>query len=88
MNAIEIVKKYLKEEGYGGLVCPQIECGCCLEDLQPCGEDFAECKPAFKHALKPGDSRGDFLMSTSDDPDEAGIDPEDLQQDGQEAEQR
>ena len=36
----EIVKKYLKENGYDGLVGN--ECGCDIDDLFPCGLEGCE----------------------------------------------
>ncbi len=52
MNCAEIVKEYLKKNGYDGLCNPEIPCGCGLDDFQPCGEDFAECEPAYKNTCK------------------------------------
>lgn len=43
----EIIKKYLKDNGFDGLCNPDMECGCKLEDFRPCGEDFGECEPAY-----------------------------------------
>ena len=45
-DSVEIVKEWLKEKGFGGLVLPG-ECGCSGEDLAPCGEDFRECQPGY-----------------------------------------
>ncbi|MFA5217099.1 hypothetical protein [Sulfuricurvum sp.] len=48
MNCLEIVKKYLKDNGYDGLV--NHDCGCGLDDFEPCdGLDSKECLPAYKH---------------------------------------
>jgi hypothetical protein len=48
LNVYEIVKKYLKDEGYDGLFTDE-GCGCSLEDLMPCeGNDFHECKAGYK----------------------------------------
>jgi hypothetical protein len=47
MMVIEIVKKYLKENGFDGLVGD--DCGCGIEDLAPCGCDsIASCSAAIK----------------------------------------
>jgi hypothetical protein len=57
MNCKEIVKKYLKDNGYDGLYVPG-ECGCEIDDLQPCSEDMSECKPGYKKIEKDGFSIG------------------------------
>ena len=49
MTVIEIVKKYLEENGYEGLVHADGECGCELDDLAPCDEWFCQgCEPGYK----------------------------------------
>ena len=47
MTVIEIVKEYLKSNGFDGL-CGD-ECGCGLDDLVACDGDFSQCSPAYKH---------------------------------------
>ena len=54
MKVIEIVKEHLKQNGFDGLCHGEIECGCHLEDFHICGENFADCVPAYKHALPQG----------------------------------
>jgi len=46
MNALEIVKKYLEENGYDGLYYPG-ECACENDDLAPCGEDISKCDAGY-----------------------------------------
>ena len=59
-RVIEIVRAHLVAGGFDGLLQADAECGCELDDLQPCGGDFASCEPAFKG---PGPSgQGDWLM--------------------------
>ena len=48
MKAIDIVKKYLKENGYDGLCHPDYECGCDIKDLAPCDSCFADCLVGHK----------------------------------------
>ena len=43
----EILKQYLKANGYAGLAHPDTECGCLLDDLIPCGSYFAKCQPEY-----------------------------------------
>lgn len=45
---IDIIKQHLIDSGFDGLCNPDIECGCDLDDFQPCGEDFSQCRPAYK----------------------------------------
>ena len=61
-NCAEIVREYLKKNGFDGLYCPEYPCGCGLDDFQPCGEDFAECVGAYKTEC-PGCKAGAFTPS-------------------------
>lgn len=49
-TVIQIVKAHLEAEGFSGLVADGAECGCELDDLHPCCEDFSQCQPGYKHA--------------------------------------
>jgi len=48
MNVKDIVKKYLEDNGYDGLYADY--CGCEIDDLFPCCEDFGDCEPGIKVA--------------------------------------
>jgi len=51
MNIEEILKAWLKENGYDGLCNPVDECGCGLDDFMPCGDpNISDCEAA--HAEK------------------------------------
>lgn len=55
MNGIEIIADYLKKNGFDGLWCPDIPCGCGLDDLAPCRGDgcsIHDCEPAYKRMKK------------------------------------
>ena len=54
MTVKEIIKEYLKTNGYGGLYSGF--CGCEMEDLFPCGEYCGQCEPGYK-VLVPEDER-------------------------------
>jgi hypothetical protein len=45
-SVFEIVKKYLTDNGYDGL-CTE-NCGCRLDDLAPCADDFTRCVPGYE----------------------------------------
>lgn len=47
MTIEEIIKTWLKANGYDGLV--NDECGCSLDEFCPCGERLLACKPAYLH---------------------------------------
>lgn len=66
---LEIVAEHLRDGGFGGLVQGDAQCGCELSDLNPCGETFATCKPAYKH-YDPRQGRGGewAMFLTSDIP--------------------
>ena len=43
MNVKEIVAQYLNSNGYDGLCCSKIECGCTVNALFPCGNTDSDC---------------------------------------------
>ena len=45
-TVIEIVRQYLVAHGYDGLYGD--ECGCLIDDLCPCGENFGGCRPGYE----------------------------------------
>ena len=59
MNVQEIVKEYLKDNGYDGLYSRS--CGCRIDDLMPCssGETW-NCKPGY--LTYEHDQGGDFWI--------------------------
>lgn len=48
-TVIKIVEEHLRANGYSGLVQPDSECGCEVDDLAPCAGDFGSCKAGYKH---------------------------------------
>lgn len=46
-TVIEIVSEHLRTIGADGLVCPDAECGCKLDDMAPCGGNFSACQPGY-----------------------------------------
>ena len=64
MKTIDIVIKYLKENGFDGLVDEYGDCGCDLSDLMPCdGESFSECHVGYKVQCDCGDH--DYHITTT-----------------------
>ena len=50
MNVGTIVREWLIENAYDGLVSDRCECGCSIDDLMPCGFDCIEsCLPAYRY---------------------------------------
>jgi hypothetical protein len=48
MNVLQIIKIWLKDNGYDGLC--STDCGCSLDNLAPCDrEEIAECEPGYKN---------------------------------------
>ena len=48
MTVIDIVLKYLKDNGYDGLLDRHGECGCEIDDLAPCGEMQETCEAGYQ----------------------------------------
>lgn len=48
MEVIEIIKKYIEDNGYDGLYQTEGECACKIDDLYPCGEGGLECNVGYK----------------------------------------
>ncbi len=66
MTVLEIVRKWIEDNGRDGLVNGDAECGCRLDDLEPCSEMSSRCEPAYKRDARPGDDPdwGDWVMDT------------------------
>lgn len=48
MNCKEIIEKYLKDNGYDGLIEKEEGCGCGLDNLIPCDSYCLYCEPGYK----------------------------------------
>lgn len=46
----DILKKWLKDNGFDGLVNLDVPCGCCVDDFAPCGDSVLDCYPAYQGA--------------------------------------
>ena len=51
----DMVKQWLRDEGYDGIYNPDGDCGCALEDFMPCIDEIHECKPGYKKMGCPPD---------------------------------
>ena len=49
-----IVESYLRDNGFDGLCYHEIECGCGMDDLAPCGGVLENCRPAYQIPLPDG----------------------------------
>lgn len=47
MKSYDMIKDWLKTHGYDGLVYVDLECGCHVDDLIPCGEVGEDCEAAM-----------------------------------------
>jgi hypothetical protein len=61
MTVQEILVEYLEANGFDGLVFPG-ECGCSIDDLLACGENFHHCEPGYKIPDESGEC--DYLITT------------------------
>ncbi len=53
MTVLDIVKSYLKENGYDGLYNPDALCACLRDDLAPCEDYTMGCAPGYKKPCQP-----------------------------------
>ncbi len=54
MNVHEIITKYLQDNRYDGLCNDELDCGCIIDDLTPCGGEM-DCEPGYKVLQDDGD---------------------------------
>ena len=68
LNVIEIVHKYMEENGYDGLH-NDFECGCRIDDLAPCCETDGTCQVGYVVMLPEGttDDYNTFWVCDSKD---------------------
>ncbi len=65
MDVYDIVKKYLKENGFDGL-CTD-DCGCHLDDLMPCCQEGAlSCEPGYAISVEEAQEREICIMESCD----------------------
>lgn len=56
VTVADIVKAYLEKNGFDGLFCPIVSCGCSLQDLFHCvAEGVEQCKPGYFGVVAPED---------------------------------
>ncbi len=48
MNITEIIKEWLLANGYDGLFHADMECGCGIDDLIPCGAPPPDCEAGIR----------------------------------------
>jgi hypothetical protein len=58
MTVLEIIKKYLDENGYDGLYNEEFDCGCIKDDLVPCDDMGKNCSPGYERIFKVGEDCG------------------------------
>jgi hypothetical protein len=52
-TVMDIIRQYLRREGYDGLVDAEGECGCLIDDLAPCESDeIVGCRPGYKYLCR------------------------------------
>ena len=66
MDVLDIVKKYLDENGYDGLYS-DYECACLKDDLAPCGEMNMDCRAGYKQKCKIKNCEYDWCIGADKD---------------------
>ncbi|MBV6342412.1 hypothetical protein [Candidatus Magnetobacterium casense] len=71
-NVSIIIEEYIRANGFDGLVNPEIECGCPVDEgLFPCDSVCPECQPGYKG--KSNDPDYEYMMfvdKPTDEPEE------------------
>jgi hypothetical protein len=62
MNVLTMVREAVKSCGADGLCNVDLECGCTLDDLAPCGAIGEECEAARNNPERAKDERVDHWM--------------------------
>ena len=47
-TVLEIVKEYLMKNHFDGLYNEDLECGCSIDNLNPCGDFSGNCKAGYR----------------------------------------
>ena len=61
MTIYGIIFRFLLDNRFDGLY--NEDCGCCLENLHPCDENFSECMPGYKHYSNQGTEEEDWYIN-------------------------
>lgn len=69
MTVLEIVKKYLEDNGFDGLYNSDLECACEKDHLEPCCEMSPEREAGYKYPCDCGEH--DFHVGSADERDRA-----------------
>jgi len=72
MEIKKIVEQYLRDHRYDGLcnVNIDIECGCIIDDLMPCGEPEIDCCAGINNPQVAKDYNYDFFICPLAEPPE------------------
>lgn len=62
----EIVLRYLKRGGSGGLVSEGNDCGCRIGDLYPCSKMVESCSSSYVHFLGDAEAVEDVVQNLED----------------------
>ena len=66
-SVYEIVKTYLQENGFDGLYNSELECGCPISNLNPCGDMKNDCTAGYEVKAPPGDDCDYYICDSKDD---------------------
>jgi len=58
LTVVEMVLKYLEENGYDGIYCSDVPCGCEKSNLNVCESSMATCRAGYKVNYKAEDKCG------------------------------
>lgn len=64
MEVADLVLNYLKKNNFDGLVNPDDECGCGIDNLAPCDSNCMGCEPAIE--VEPPSKDYDRYFATKD----------------------
>ena len=66
-TVLEIVEDYLKRNGFDGLYNSELECGCSISNLNPCGDIKNDCTAGYQVEAPPKDDYDNYIYNSKND---------------------
>ena len=67
LTVLEIIREYLKKNGFDGLYNRELGCGCSINNLNPCGDINIDCTAGYQVEAPPGADYDDYICGSKND---------------------